>query len=87
MSNIKLCLLCGNTFMARDVRKDELCPDHIHHKRMVQRYRGSGGSGSIGQGEKQRILGDLTTHWGTGHRFDYFDKLKNENNPATEGMK
>lgn len=77
MANNKICLLCGEVFIARNFRFDELCNDCLPHKKMVARYRGTGGQGSIGPGEKRRILESKTTHWGMGRRFDAIDRQKN----------
>jgi hypothetical protein len=78
----KSCLLCGNSFMARDVRRDELCGDCVQYRDTVKRYRGTGGCGSIDEMTKRRILNSKTLRYGTGMMFNAIDK---KNNPALRG--
>ncbi len=71
--NTQSCLLCRESFQTKDLRVD-LCPscDSDSHKKEVQKYRGLGGR--LNEATKQKIFDSKTLRFGSGHRFDYFDK-------------
>lgn len=72
--NTQTCLLCSEEYQTKDLRT-ELCPSckKVHEKE-VSRFRGTGGAGNLPPHTKQRILDSKTLRFGTGHRYDYFDK-------------
>lgn len=73
--NQQKCLLCGLDFSTKDLRVD-LCPSCTGYSDLVKKYRGP--RARLDEKTKFHILNSNHLRFGTGHKYDYFDKLANE---------
>lgn len=69
--NNQKCLLCGLQFETRDLRV-ELCSSCLPYSALVKKYRGP--NSRLDERMKLYILNSNHLRFGSGHKYDYFDK-------------